>query len=291
MDPNMDDIAYWDEDNHVCIPVIENLRVQLNIMGMTANHTDSLQKNFNDYQFNRRTDQRRVRHTTEVAIVKFYNPNFLPEREDLLHLVVRKSALKKLQNTTGQRERPSSSTASRKKARVPSVRTNGQRGARQSVAERGNPYSRHGSGESSHMSAFQLPVSPMGHFTPHSAPSPSNQLQPMYHGGEPSTPAMMMPLDVHSVGFGIASSVSAGDRADSTLISPATTGPYAQQQPFYMGHAPPAFGLHNVMAPPHAGLTPIQSHYAPAFPSSHAYPRHPSLQASPQYQPQPALHN
>ncbi|KAJ2863043.1 hypothetical protein GGH94_003874 [Coemansia aciculifera] len=288
MDPNMNDVAYWDEDNHVCIPVIENLRVQLNIMGMTANHTDSLQKNFNDYQFNRRTDQRRVRHTTEVAIVKFYNPNFLPDREDLLHLVVRKSALKKLQNTANQRDRPSTSSSSRKKARVPSVRTNGQRGVRQSVSERSNPYSRHGSGESNHMSAFQLPVSPMSHFPPHSAPSPTNQLQPMYHNGEPST--MMMPLGVHSVGFGIGQPASAGDRPESALISPTTSGSYAQQ-PFYMGHAPPAFGFHGGMAQPHTSLTPIQSQYTPAFPSGHSYPRHPSLQASPQYQPQPALHN
>ncbi|KAJ2068831.1 hypothetical protein GGH13_004758, partial [Coemansia sp. S155-1] len=288
MDPNMNDVAYWDEDNHVCIPVIENLRVQLNIMGMTANHTDSLQKNFNDYQFNRRTDQRRVRHTTEVAIVKFYNPNFLPDREDLLHLVVRKSALKKLQNTANQRDRPSTSASSRKKARVPSVRTNGQRGVRQSASERTNPYSRHGSGESSHMSAFQLPVSPMGHFPPHSASSPTNHLQPMYHGGEPST--MMMPLGVHPVGFGLGQPASAGDRTDSALMSPSTPGSYAQQ-PFYMGHAQPAFGIHNVMAQPHSGLTPIQGQYAPAFPSGPAYPRHPSLQGSPQYQPQPPLHN
>ncbi|KAJ2735734.1 hypothetical protein IW152_001372 [Coemansia sp. BCRC 34962] len=291
MDPNMDSIAYWDEDNHVCIPVIENLRVQLNVMGMTANHTDSLQKNFNDYQFNRRTDQRRVRHTTEVAIVKFYNSNFLPDREDLLHLVVRKSALKKLQNSANQRERPSSSSSSRKKARVPSVRTSGQRGARQSATERANPYSRHSSGESTpHVSAFQLPISTLGHFPSHSASSSSSQLQPMYHGGESSASAMMMPLGVHSVGFGLPPPVSAGDRADSALLPPATSGSYAQQ-PFYMGQQPPAFGLHNVIAQPHSGLTPIQGQYAPAFPSSHAsYPRHASLQSSPQYQPQPALH-
>ncbi|KAJ2878492.1 hypothetical protein IWW38_006308, partial [Coemansia aciculifera] len=134
MDPSLDHIAYWDEENHVCIPVIENLRIQLNAIGMTANHTDSLQKNFNDYQFSRRTDQRRVRHTTEVAIVKFYNPNFLPGRKDLLHLIVRKSALKKIQNNASQRDGDSSS---RKKKRVPSVRTTGPRGARP------NPYARH----------------------------------------------------------------------------------------------------------------------------------------------------
>ncbi|KAJ1821921.1 hypothetical protein LPJ60_002324 [Coemansia sp. RSA 2675] len=288
MDPNMDHIAYWDEENHVCIPVIENLRVQLNVMGMTANHTDSLQKNFNDYQFNRRTDQRRVRHTTEVAIVKFYNPSFLPDREDLLHLVVRKSALKKLQNTANQRDRPSAST-SRKKPRVPSVRTNGQRSARQSGTERSNPYSRHGSGEATHVSAFQLPISTLGHFPPHSASSPSSQLQPMYHSGESSASAMMMPLGVHSVGFGMPPPASAGERADSALLPPATSGSYAQQ-PFYMGHQQPAFGLHNVIAQPHSGLTPIQSQYTPAFPSGHAsYPRHANLQASPQYQPQSAL--
>ncbi|KAJ1796812.1 hypothetical protein LPJ75_007173, partial [Coemansia sp. RSA 2598] len=87
-DRTLDNIAYWDENNYVCIPVMENLRLQLNTMGMTANHTDSLQKNFNDYQFFRRTDQRRIRHTSELGIVKFSNPSFLPGREDLLHLIV-----------------------------------------------------------------------------------------------------------------------------------------------------------------------------------------------------------
>ncbi|KAJ2583220.1 hypothetical protein GGH95_001116 [Coemansia sp. RSA 1836] len=298
MDPSMDHIAYWDEENHVCIPVIENLRVQLNIIGMTANHTDSLQKNFNDYQFSRRTDQRRVRHTTEVAIVKFYNPNFLPGRDDLLPLIVRKSALKKLQNGTSQRDRPSASTSSRKKKRVPSVRTNGQRGARQPATDRANPYLRHGPSEPSQMPGFQIPASPVGHFSYHSAQSPAGQMQPMYHhshhnsSSEPSSAAMVMPLGVHSMGFGIAPPMSMGDRAESALMSPVTSTPYSHQ-PFYMEHAPSAFGLHSIMPQSHSGLTPIQSQYTPGFPSGghSTYSRHQSLQASPQYQPQSAPHS
>ncbi|KAJ2770381.1 hypothetical protein IWQ57_002689, partial [Coemansia nantahalensis] len=96
-DPLLNDISYWGEKNFVCIPDMEKLRLKLNELGMTANHTDSLQKNFNDYQFKRQTDQRRIRHTNERAIVKFSNDNFLPGREDLLINVVRKSAIKKNQ--------------------------------------------------------------------------------------------------------------------------------------------------------------------------------------------------
>ncbi|KAJ2742195.1 hypothetical protein GGI20_004656 [Coemansia sp. BCRC 34301] len=293
MDPSMDHIAYWDEDNHVCIPTIENLRVQLNMIGMTANHTDSLQKNFNDYQFSRRTDQRRVRHTTEVAIVKFFNPNFLPGREDLLPLIVRKSALKKLQSGGNQRDRPSASAPARKKKRVPSVRTNGQRGPRQAAADRANPYMRHGPAEPNQMSEFQMPVSPMGHFSHHSAQSPVGQMQPMYHhhSSEPSSASMVMPLGVHPMGFGIPSSIQMGDRAEPPLMSPVTT-PYSQQ-PFYMENAPSAFGLHSIMPQSHSGLVPIQSQYTPGFPSgSHSsYSRHQSVHASPQYQPQSTTHS
>ncbi|KAJ2852769.1 hypothetical protein IWW36_000126, partial [Coemansia brasiliensis] len=172
-DHTLNSIAYWDENSYVCIPSMENLRIQLNSLGMTANHTDSLQKNFNDYQFKRQTDQRRIRHTSEQSIVKFSNENFLPGRGDLLHLVVRKSALKKLQTGSGARDRASGSTSARKKPRVPSMRQGNTRSSRQSTSERINPYTRYAPAETGQMPNFHMPISPTSSFQTHQATAPS----------------------------------------------------------------------------------------------------------------------
>ncbi|KAJ2008732.1 hypothetical protein H4R26_000051 [Coemansia thaxteri] len=289
--PELDEIARWDENNFVCIQSMETLRIHLNSEGMTANHADSLQKNFNDYQFKRQTDQRRIRHTTEQGIVKFSNDNFLPGREDLLPLVVRKSALKKLQGGGSQRERPSTSSSSRKKTRVPSIRASGPRMARQSTSERVNhPYARHSHGDSGQLpGTFQLHSASIGPFSPHSTSASANHMHAMYPSGEPS-PVLMMPLGVSPLGLNLASSIPVSARAEPGLMSQGTT-PYSQHQhSFYMDHASPSFMV-PVAPPPQSSLTPVQHQYAPAsFTPSSSYQRHPNLQQSPSYHPQTIVH-
>ncbi|KAJ2502412.1 hypothetical protein GGH96_001075 [Coemansia sp. RSA 1972] len=262
-DATMDHIAYWDSNNFVCIPVMENLRVELNSKGMTANHTDSLQKNFNDYQFKRQTDQRRIRHTSEQGIVKFSNENFLPGRRDLLDLVVRKSALKKLQNG-GNRERPSGTAQARKKPRVPSTRQNGSRTSRQSTSERLKPYGRPMPIEAGPMSVFPMSVSPTTSFQTHHMHNPSNI--PQYYGNE--GPSMVMqPLGVANIGFNIAHSMPLSDRPEPVLI-PASNGGYSQ--PLYMNNASPGLMPGFMHPPPHVNLpTSFHGQYPTPLPPQH----------------------
>ncbi|KAJ2680241.1 hypothetical protein GGI25_000834 [Coemansia spiralis] len=226
-DHAFDKIAYWDENNYVCIPVMETLRVQLNNMGMTAHHTDSLQKNFNDYQFKRMTDQRRIRHTSEQGIVKFQNPNFLPGREDLLHLVVRKSALKKLQNANG-RDRIGGNSVSRKKSKT-SVRQASGRAMRMSISERMNPYSRFGNVDPNSLSGFQMPLSPTSSFQSQHGSHPGSISQ-VYSTSDNSN--VLMPIGVQDLGFGIQNHVGVNDNVDQSML-PANTAQYFQPQ-FYM---------------------------------------------------------
>ncbi|KAJ2225976.1 hypothetical protein IWW45_007655 [Coemansia sp. RSA 485] len=221
-DHTLDSIAYWDENSYVCIPVMENLRLQLNTMGMTANHTDSLQKNFNDYQFFRRTDQRRIRHTSELGIVKFSNPSFLPGREDLLHLIVRKSALKKMQNGVS---RTGGSLGSRKKSKG-SVRQGSMRMSRQSTFERMNPYARFTASESSGMQGFPLP-----------AVSASSTMSSNQHN-------ISMSMGMLQPDFGIQSSMSMMERTDLPMISP------QQNSQLYFDQGSSNFDMSNMITQP-----------------------------------------
>ncbi|KAJ1724839.1 hypothetical protein LPJ53_000907 [Coemansia erecta] len=259
-DPTMDNIAFWDENEYVCIPVMENLRLQLNTMGMTANHTDSLQKNFNDYQFFRRTDQRRIRHTSEQGVVKFSNPYFLPGREDLLHQVVRKSALKKMNNVTG-RDRSNTQTPSRKKAKAPVVRQgNNPRMPRQSTYERLNPYGRYGPADTTQMQGFPLSVS-------HSQSIPQHQS------------GLTMPMNMLQTDFGMPGSMAMMDRADVPMISPAPNSAlYFDQSTPGFSHSPSGFAQNassnlgmSSMMPSHPMQinTPSQYESSISMPSGH----------------------
>ncbi|KAJ2543830.1 hypothetical protein GGF49_001789 [Coemansia sp. RSA 1853] len=265
----LDHIAYWDSNNYVCIPSMENLRAELNTKGMTANHTDSLQKNFNDYQFKRQTDQRRIRHTSEVGTVKFSNDNFLPGRRDLLDLVVRKSALKKLQNG-GNRERPNGTAQARKKPRVPSTRQNSSRTSRQSTSERLKPYGRPMPIEGGPMASFPMSVSPTASFQTHHAHNPSNI--PQFYGNE--GPSMMMqPLGVTNLGFNIAHSMPLSDRPEPALI-PASNGGYSQQH-FYVNNASPGLMPSFMHPPPHVNLpTPFHGQYSTPLPQQQPHATH-----------------
>ncbi|KAJ2578811.1 hypothetical protein GGH19_000209 [Coemansia sp. RSA 1807] len=278
-DITKDHIAYWDSNNFVCIPVMENLRAELNLKGMTANHTDSLQKNFNDYQFKRQTDQRRIRHTTEQGIVKFSNENFLPGRRDLLDLVVRKSALKKLQNG-GSRERPSGTAQARKKPRVPSMRQNGSRTSRQSTSERLKPYGRPMPIEAGPMVSFPMSVSPTTSFQTHHMHNPPNI--PQYYGNE--GPSMVMqPLGVANLGFSIAHSMPLSDRPEPGLI-PASNGSYSQQ-PFYMNNASPGLMPSFMHPPPHVNLpTSFHGQYPTPLPPPQHHTTHTLAPLYPQQQ-------
>ncbi|KAJ2883639.1 hypothetical protein FB639_002131 [Coemansia asiatica] len=221
-DHTMNSIAYWDENYYVCIPVMENLRLQLNAMGMTANHTDSLQKNFNDYQFFRRTDQRRIRHTSELGIVKFSNPNFLPGREDLLHLIVRKSALKKMQNGIA---RAGGSIATRKKSKG-SVRQGSMRMPRQSTFERLNPYARFAASESNGVQGFPMPAVPV------SSAMPSHQ------------PGLSMSMGMLQPDFGTQTSMSMMEHTDMPMISP------NQSTPLYFDQGSANFDMSSMISQP-----------------------------------------
>ncbi|KAJ1736074.1 hypothetical protein LPJ61_000217 [Coemansia biformis] len=277
-DPALDAISYWDENNYVCIPDMEKLRLKLNALGMTANHTDSLQKNFNDYQFKRQTDQRRIRHTGEMAIVKFSNDNFLPGREDLLVNVMRKSAIKKSQNN-GARERQSGPATARRRARVPSIRQGGARGGRQAAAERAIPYARHLPTEHGPMSGFSMPISPTGSFPVHQGHG-SAGMQPIYTASE--MPGLMVPLSVPGLGFSIPHHVHMAERPEPTLI-PATGAAYSQA-PLYIDHAP-GLVVHGLMHQPAMGLSaPFQgSYHATLPPRQHVHaPQH--LPHFPHYQ-------
>ncbi|KAJ2616161.1 hypothetical protein H4S08_000916 [Coemansia sp. RSA 1365] len=284
-DPAFDSIAYWDENNFVCIPVMENLRVQLNSLGMTANHTDSLQKNFNDYQFKRQTDQRRIRHTSEQGIVKFSNANFLPGREDLLHLVVRKSALKKLQGSATRERQNVSTPTPRKKVKPPSMRQSGPRASRVSTSERLNPYTRYMQVEAGQAPGFTMPMSPMvGTFHAQQAPGPAG-IPPLYTSSE--GPGLVVPFGVPPLGFNIQQHMPMPERADQMLVS--STGQNYPQPPFYIDHASsgfiPGFMQSNV---PLAG--PMQGRFSPSLsqPSSHSQQQ--SSQALPPPHQQHFLH-
>ncbi|PIA19243.1 hypothetical protein COEREDRAFT_84549 [Coemansia reversa NRRL 1564] len=284
-DPAFDSIAYWDENNFVCIPVMENLRVQLNSLGMTANHTDSLQKNFNDYQFKRQTDQRRIRHTSEQGIVKFSNANFLPGREDLLHLVVRKSALKKLQGSATRERQNASTPAPRKKVKPPSMRQSGPRASRASTSERLNPYTRYMQVEAGQAPGFTMPMSPMvGTFHAQQAPGPAG-IPPLYTSSE--GPGLVVPFGVPPLGFSIQQHMPMPERADQMLVS--STGQNYPQPPFYIDHASsgfiPGFMQSNVSL---AG--PMQGRFSPSLSQPSSHPQHQSSQALPPPHQQHFLH-
>ncbi|KAJ1901966.1 hypothetical protein LPJ66_000362 [Kickxella alabastrina] len=243
-DRSMDNIAFWDESNYVCIPAMETLRLQLNNMGMTANHTDSLQKNFNDYQFFRRTDQRRIRHTSEQGIVKFSNVNFLPGREDLLHMVVRKSALKKLQNGVA---RASGTPAKGKKVKPASTRQGGVRAQRQSTSERLNPYSRYASADSRHVNGFAMPITPGASFP---SQHPPNNL----YSGAADSAGLQMPMGVMQPAFGLPPSMSVMDRADPSMISQPNQ-PYPNSS-FTFEQNPSGFVLPSILSQQQMQLSP-----------------------------------
>ncbi|KAJ2390321.1 hypothetical protein GGI05_003248, partial [Coemansia sp. RSA 2603] len=232
-----------------------NLRLQLNTMGMTANHTDSLQKNFNDYQFFRRTDQRRIRHTSEQGVVKFSNPYFLPGRADLLYQVVRKSALKKMNNATG-RDRSNTQTPSRKKAKAPVVRQgNNPRMPRQSTYERLNPYGRFGPADNTQMQGFPLSA-------PHAQSMPQHQ------------PGLAMPMNMLQPDFGMPSSMTMMDRTDVPMISPAPNSTlYFDQGTSGFNHSPSSFAQNtpsnlgmSSMMPSHSMQINAPSHYESSIP-------------------------
>ncbi|KAJ2455434.1 hypothetical protein EV183_000766 [Coemansia sp. RSA 2336] len=265
-DQSLNSIAYWDENSYVCIPSMENLRIQLNSLGMTANHTDSLQKNFNDYQFKRQTDQRRIRHTSEQSIVKFSNQNFLPGRSDLLHLVVRKSALKKMQSGGGTRERASGSGSVRKKPRVPSMRQGNTRSSRQSTSERINPYTRYAQAEAGQMPNFHMPISPTSSFQPHQGTA-SSAVPPLYSSAESS--GLVMPLS--NLGFNIQHTMPIPERSEHGLI-PASNGNYSQA-PFYMSSSSSGFIPNLMQAPPQVSLpSSLQGQYPTPLPPSQNTP-------------------
>ncbi|KAJ1743366.1 hypothetical protein LPJ55_000343 [Coemansia sp. RSA 990] len=265
-DHALNSIAYWDENSYVCIPSMENLRIQLNSLGMTANHTDSLQKNFNDYQFKRQTDQRRIRHTSEQSIVKFSNENFLPGRSDLLHRVVRKSALKKMQTGGGTRDRASGSGSARKKPRVPSIRQGNTRSSRQSTSERINPYTRYAQAEAGQMPNFHMPISPTSSFQPHQGTA-SSAVPPLYSSAESS--GLVMPLS--NLGFNIQHTMPIPERSEHGLI-PASNGNYSQA-PFYMASSSSGFIPSLMQAPPQVSLpSSLQGQYPTPLPPSQNTP-------------------
>ncbi|KAJ2777977.1 hypothetical protein H4R18_004877 [Coemansia javaensis] len=264
-DPLMDDIAYWDASNFVCIPSMEQLRLKLNALGMTANQDDSLQKNFNDYQFKRQTDQRRIRHTNERAIIKFSNENFLPGREDLVHRISRKSAVKKQQNS-GARDRAAAAAAggggggsasgTRRKARVPSLRQGASRGQRQPAADRANPYARPLTAEQSPVSGFPMPMSPVHPFPPHQGPG-SASVPPLYSSSE--VPGVLMPFNVSGLEFGAPHAVSIADRADPVLMATTAASAAAaaySHAPLYNMDGSPSLVVHGLMHQPGMGLPP-----------------------------------
>ncbi|KAJ1836104.1 hypothetical protein LPJ63_000544 [Coemansia sp. RSA 2711] len=267
-DRSLDHIVYWGEDNFVCIPSVHNLLVQLNSLGMTAHHVDSVHKNFNDYQFKRRTDQRRIRHTSEQGITKFSHESFLPGRPDLLHLVVRKSALKKMQGGgSGGRDRVSGSA--RKKPRAPSLRQNGTRPSRQSTSERINPYARYAPVGPEHISGFPMPMSPTTSFQTHQGPS-SSAVPPLYSASE--TSGLVMPLGVPNFGFGISHTMPMPERSEPGLISTSSSG--YSQAPFYMNNASPGF-IPTLMQPPHVSLpSSFQGQYPTPLPPPHQQTHH-----------------
>ncbi|KAJ2725206.1 hypothetical protein GGI07_001468 [Coemansia sp. Benny D115] len=253
-DPEQDHIAYWDSCNYVCIPAMESLRVQLNVMGMTANHTDSLQKNFNDYQFVRRTDMRRTRHTSEPTIVKFSNPNFLPGREDLLHKIVRKSAIKKLQSGA-QRTNTSSS---RKSNKSPNMRQGSMRLPRQSTSERLNPYSRYGSSGSASINGFPMPIQPTGTL-PSQQHSHASSISNIYANGDSG---LAMPMNVLPSSFGMPANMNMVDRTDSSLLT-AGNQSYANPQ-FYLSQNSSSFDLPSMLSQQQMQLNvPAPNQYAP----------------------------
>ncbi|KAJ2084346.1 hypothetical protein H4R24_000139 [Coemansia sp. RSA 988] len=257
-DPHFDSIAYWDENNFVCIPVMENLRAQLNSLGMTANHTDSLQKNFNDYQFKRQTDQRRIRHTSEQGIVKFSNENFLPGREDLLHLVVRKSALKKLQGGAARERQNGTAPAPRKKTRPPSMRQSGPRTSRASTSDRLNPYTRYMQPEAGQPPGFPMPMSPMVSSFHAQHPSGSAGIPPLYTSSE--GPGLVVPFGVPPLGFGIHQQMPIPERTDQALVSSHSQS-YPQPH-FYIDHTSSGF-IPGFMQPNVSLAGPMQGRFSP----------------------------
>ncbi|KAJ2801408.1 hypothetical protein H4R20_003680 [Coemansia guatemalensis] len=283
-DPTFDSVAYWDENGYVCIPSMENLRLQLNSLGMTANHTDSLQKNFNDYQFKRQTDQRRIRHTSEQGIVKFSNENFLPGRDDLLHLVVRKSALKKLQGGGPTRERQNGTAPTpRKRTRPPSMRQGGPRASRASTSERLNPYTRYMPTDAGQAPGFPMPMSPMmGSFHAHQAPG-SAGIAPLYTTSEGS--GLVVPFGVPPLGFGIHQQMPMPERTDQALVSSAGQN-YPQPQ-FYIDHTSPNF-IPGFMHPNVALPGPIPGRFSPNLSQPPPHPQ--NQQQTSQVLPPPQQH-
>ncbi|KAJ1734355.1 hypothetical protein LPJ72_002395 [Coemansia sp. Benny D160-2] len=238
-DPSLNNVAYWDDKNNVCIPVMETLRKALNSMGMTAHHTDSLQKNFNDYQFKRMTDQRRTRHTNQHGVVKFHNPNFVPNHAELLQNIVRKSALKKQQSLSA-RDRTSSATLSRKRNRSSSMRQVNGRVIRQPMPERMNPYMRYGPADQNGMQALPISISPSNSFQAHHGPQ-VNTMSQIYTPGDQS--GMIMPLDVQNFGFGIQQPMGMNEPVNQSLLH--NNGSQYQQSPFYVDQSPSNLVMHN----------------------------------------------
>ncbi|KAJ2552581.1 hypothetical protein EV175_003260 [Coemansia sp. RSA 1933] len=254
-DPQLHNIAYWDEKGNVCIPVMETLRKTLNSMGMTAHHTDSLQKNFNDYQFKRMTDQRRTRHTNQHGVVKFQNPNFVPGRPDLLNNIVRKSALKK-QQSLNSRDRANSGSFNRKKTRSSSVRQANGRVVRQTMSDRMNPYMRYGHVDQSAIHGLPISTSPSNTFQSHQHGPQVNTLSQVYNSGDQS--GMIMPLDVQNFGFNIQQPpVGMGEQVNPSLLQ--SSNPQYQQSPFYVAQNQPSLVMQSFMPPSQA-----------SFPSSYA---------------------
>ncbi|KAJ1792168.1 hypothetical protein LPJ59_004876, partial [Coemansia sp. RSA 2399] len=253
-DPRLHNIAYWDEKSNVCIPVMETLRKTLNSMGMTAHHTDSLQKNFNDYQFKRMTDQRRTRHTNQHGVVKFQNPNFLPGRPDMLNNIVRKSALKK-QQSVNSRDRANSGPFNRKKTRSSSVRQANGRSVRQPMDERMNPYMRYGHVEQNAMHVLPISTSPSNTFQSHHHGSQANAISQMYNPGDQS--GMIMPIDVQNFGFNIQQPAGMGEQVNQSLFQ--TSSSQYQHSPFYVDQNQPNLAMQNFMPP---SQTPFPSNYS-----------------------------
>ncbi|KAJ1668098.1 hypothetical protein IW140_000735 [Coemansia sp. RSA 1813] len=278
-DPQLNSIAFWDEKGNVCIPVMETLRKTLNSMGMTAHHTDSLQKNFNDYQFKRMTDQRRTRHTNQHGVVKFQNPNFMPGREDLLVNVIRKSALKKQQNVSS-RDRANSASFNRKKNRSSSMRQGNGRVVRQTTGERMNPYMRYGQVEQNTMHGLPISMSPSNSFQSHHGSQPST-FSHMYNPGDQS--GMIMPLDVQNLGFGIQQPVGMGEQVHSSLLQTTSNSQY-QHSPFYVDQNQSSLVMQNFMPP---SQTSLPSSYAqntePGVARAQGY-QHSDFALPPQYQ-------
>lgn len=280
-DLSLSHVAYWDENNYVCIPSMESLRLELNMLGMTANHTDSLQKNFNDYQFKRQTDQRRIRHTSEQGIVKFSNSNFIPGAKELLGKVLRKSAMKKLQGGSGssgssntQQDKANrngnGSGVTRRRSRVSSVRNvsgGAQRNSKQSEAtssnsalglDRMNPYVRYGgpaplhdgsANQHQHMTSAGLPMplsTPLGHFAVSAQPGSvipgSGAMQPMFHSSDGDSVGHNMMVPFGMHAMGFS---MATNHTDSSSAIENTTAAFTNA-PLYMDGTVPG-----LMIPPH----------------------------------------